>query len=60
MLQLKKGTDIVSELGGISAYEEAMQLFEKELDDIHLSRIKKMKHTEVVLKVANAISMCKP
>jgi len=60
MLQLKKGTDIVSEIGGISTYDAAMELFEKELDDIHLARIRKITHTEVILKVANAISMCKP
>ena len=60
MLEMKKGIDIASELGGISTYEEAMQLFEKELDEINLSKIKQIKHTEVVLKVANAISMCRP
>ncbi|MBW2252694.1 MAG: hypothetical protein JRF60_19250, partial [Deltaproteobacteria bacterium] len=58
MLEMKKGIDIVSEIGGIFTHEEAMQLFEKELDETNLSKIKQIKHTEVLLKVANAIAMC--
>ena len=60
MLEMEKGIDIVSEIGGISTYEEAEQLFEKELDETNLSKLKKIKYTKALLKVANAIAMCKP
>ena len=60
MLEKKKGIDIVIEIGGIKTYEEAMQLFENRLDDIHLARIKTISHQEVIIKIANAIAMCEP
>jgi len=60
MFQKKKGIDIVVELGGITTFKEAMQLFEDKLDETNLSRIQKITHTEVVIKIANSIVMCKP
>jgi phosphoenolpyruvate carboxykinase (GTP) len=60
MLEKKKGIDIVIEIGGINTYEEAMQLFENRLDDIHLARIKTISHQEVIIKIANTIAMCEP
>jgi len=60
MFQKKKGIDIVVELGGITTFKEAMQLFEDKLDATNLSRIQKITHTEVVIKIANSIAMCKP
>ncbi|UCD32122.1 MAG: phosphoenolpyruvate carboxykinase (GTP), partial [Desulfobacterales bacterium] len=60
MFQKKKGIDIVVEIGGIKTYEAAIQLFETRLDETHLSRIKEIKHPEIVTKVANAIAMCEP
>ena len=60
MFQKKKGIDIVVELGGITTFKEAMQIFEDKLDATNLSRIQKITHTEVVIKIANSITMCKP
>jgi len=60
MLQKKQGVDIVVEIGGIKTYEAAVKLFEEKLDPEHLSRIQKIKHPEVVIKIANAIAMCQP
>jgi phosphoenolpyruvate carboxykinase (GTP) len=60
MLQIKKGVDIVVEIGGIQTYEAAVKLLEEKLDPEHLSRIQKIKHPEVVIKIANAIAMCRP
>lgn len=60
MLEKKKGIDIVIEIGGIKTYEEAMQLFENRLDDIHFARIKTISHQEVIIKIANAMAMCEP
>ncbi|MCG6971643.1 MAG: phosphoenolpyruvate carboxykinase domain-containing protein, partial [Desulfobacterales bacterium] len=60
MLQKHKGIDIGAEIGGITTFQEAMQLFENKLDKTHLSRIQKITHSEVVIKIANSIAMCKP
>ena len=60
MLEKKKGIDIVAEIGGITTYEAAIKLFKYKLDKENLSRIQKIKHSEVVLKIANAIAMCEP
>jgi len=60
MLQRKKGIDIVVEIGGIQTHEAALELFEKKLDEEHLSRIKTIKHPEILIKIANAIAMCAP
>jgi phosphoenolpyruvate carboxykinase (GTP) len=60
MLEKKKGIDIVAEIGGITTYEAAIKLFKDKLDEENLSRIQKIKHSEVVLKIANAVAMCGP
>jgi phosphoenolpyruvate carboxykinase (GTP) len=60
MLTKKKGVDIIQEIGGIKTYEAAVSLFEKSFDSENLSRISKIKHEEVLLKIANSIAMCQP
>jgi phosphoenolpyruvate carboxykinase (GTP) len=60
MFQKHKGIDIVIEIGGITTFQEAMQLFENTLDETNLSRIQKITHPEVAIKIANSIAMCKP
>ncbi|TES94412.1 MAG: phosphoenolpyruvate carboxykinase (GTP) [Desulfobacteraceae bacterium] len=60
MLEKKRGIDIVAEIGGITTYEAAIKLFKYKLDKENLSRIQKIKHSEVVLKIANAVAMCGP
>jgi len=56
----KNGVDIVIEIGGVIDYETARQVFEKNLDSVNLSKIQQIKHTAVLLKIANAIVMCAP
>ena len=60
MFQKKKGIDIVVEIGGITTFKEATQLFKAKLDETNLLRIQKITHPEVVIKIANSIAMCKP
>jgi phosphoenolpyruvate carboxykinase (GTP) len=60
MFQKNEGIDIVVEIGGITTFQKAMQLFANKLDETNLSRIKKITHPEVVIKIANSIAMCKP
>jgi phosphoenolpyruvate carboxykinase (GTP) len=57
MLELKKGIDILSEIGGVKTLTEAKALFEERCDKDNLTKLKKIKNTEALLKIANAISM---
>ena len=52
--------EIVLEIGGIAGLEDATELFKNKLDSKHLARIQKIKTPDVLLKIANAIAMCKP
>jgi phosphoenolpyruvate carboxykinase (GTP) len=60
MLERNKGIDIVTEIGGIGSYEEALTLFENKLDKDNLSKISKIKNREVIIRIANSIVMCEP
>ncbi len=60
MLLRNKGVDIVSELGGISDLKEAEVIFDAKMDSKNRSKISRIKNPEVLLKIANAISMCEP
>ncbi len=60
MMKRREGVDIVVELGGIKTPEAVMRLFEEKLDTEHFSRLQRVKHPEVKLKIANAIAMCRP
>ncbi|MFH1699786.1 MAG: phosphoenolpyruvate carboxykinase (GTP) [Candidatus Zixiibacteriota bacterium] len=60
MLELKKGDDILAVVGGIHNKREANALFKKTLNKKTLDKLSKIKNEEALLKVANAIAMCKP
>jgi len=60
MLELKKGVDILAAVGGIKSIDEARALFEKQLDAENLAKLNKIKTEEALIKVANAIALCKP
>ena len=60
MLELKKGIDILLEVGGIKTIEDANALFAEKLDQETRGKLKKIKNEEALLKVANSISMCEP
>ncbi len=60
MLELKKGDDILAVVGGIKSKQEAEDLFQKTMDKESLEKLSKIKNEEARLKIANAISMCKP
>ena len=60
MLEMKKGVDILSDVGGIKDIAAAKSLFEKTLDEANLAKINKIKNEEALMKIANAISMCEP
>lgn len=60
MLELKKGKDILAEIGGIKTDKEATALFKKKMDEANLAKIQSIKNPEVRLKIANSIAMCQP
>lgn len=60
MLELKKGTDILAEIGRINTLDEAKALFELRCDQEDVTKLSKITNEEALLKIANAISMTNP
>lgn len=60
MLELKKGDDILAVVGGIDSIADARNVFTNYLDEDNLKKLDFIKNEEALLKVANAIAMCKP
>ncbi|MBM9605465.1 phosphoenolpyruvate carboxykinase (GTP) [Desulfopila inferna] len=60
MLELKQGDDILAAVGGISTISEGRKLINETLDAANREKIALIKNEEALLKLANAISMCKP
>jgi phosphoenolpyruvate carboxykinase (GTP) len=60
MLKLKQGIDILSEVGGIKSVNEARLLLEKNLDNENFAKLDKIKTDEALIKIANAIALCRP
>jgi phosphoenolpyruvate carboxykinase (GTP) len=60
MLELKKGIDILSEIGGVRSADQATSIFKEKMDDANFAKIQKITNPEVRLKIANAIAMCQP
>ena len=60
MLNLKKGVDILTEVGGVKTIDEARTIFKEKLDDENLAKLDKIKTEEALLKIANAIKFCEP
>lgn len=60
MLELKKGEDILSKLGGIGSIEGARGLFGEKLDEDSLAKLERIGNEEALVKIANAISLGGP
>ena len=60
MFELKKGIDILTEVGGISTLDEARVLFDARCDQENLAKLSKISNEEALLRIANAISMTDP
>ncbi|MCP4022066.1 MAG: phosphoenolpyruvate carboxykinase (GTP) [Desulfobacteraceae bacterium] len=52
--------DIIIELGKINSLEAADDIFKSAMDQEHYSRLSKIKNQDVLLRIANAIVLCKP
>jgi phosphoenolpyruvate carboxykinase (GTP) len=60
MVELKKGVDILSEIGGIKTLEAANAVFAKTCGQADVAKLAKISNEEALLKIANAISMTEP
>ena len=60
MLELRKGVDILTEVGGVKSLDAAQALFEARLDAENQGKLAKIKNEEALLTIANAIAMCQP
>ncbi|MCF7927929.1 MAG: phosphoenolpyruvate carboxykinase (GTP) [Spirochaetales bacterium] len=60
MLELRKGTDILSGIGGVKNIEEARKLFKESIDAENLKKLDRVENEEALLKIANAIALGKP
>jgi phosphoenolpyruvate carboxykinase (GTP) len=60
MQKTDKDIDIINELGKVDSEEKARAIFKLRMDDKQLERISKIKHPEVLKKIANSIVICNP
>jgi phosphoenolpyruvate carboxykinase (GTP) len=60
MLELKKGIDILSEVGGVRSIADAEKVFQTTLDADNRAKLQTIHTEEALLRIANAISMCRP
>jgi len=55
-----QGFDIAQKIGGITNFEEALQLCEQKSDAADFEKLRIITNPDVILKIANAIVMCEP
>jgi phosphoenolpyruvate carboxykinase (GTP) len=60
MLELKKGDEILSLVGGIKNIAAANDVFATKLDKSNQEKLALIKNEEALIKIANAIAMCRP
>ncbi|MBN1607559.1 MAG: phosphoenolpyruvate carboxykinase (GTP) [Polyangiaceae bacterium] len=60
MLQLKKGTNILSELGGIKTHRQVSELFQARLDASSRRKLGRIENQSALLKIANTVALLEP
>jgi phosphoenolpyruvate carboxykinase (GTP) len=60
MQRTDKEMDLINELGKIDTIEKAKTIFEQYMEEKHLTRILKIKNSEVLIRIANSIVLCNP
>jgi len=60
MLDLKKGDEILAVVGGVSTIADAQKVFTDYLDEVNNKKLAQIKNEEALIKIANAINMCRP
>jgi len=60
MLELKKGDDILTVIGGINTFTEAKDVIVQKLDETNKKKLLAIKSEDALTKIANAITICNP
>ena len=60
MLELKKGDEILAVVGGITTLAEAQKVFTDTIDADNAKKLALIKNEQALIKIANAITMCRP
>ncbi len=60
MLELKKGIDILTDVGGVNTIAEARAIIEAKLDNVNREKLAPITNEEALIKIAAAINMCEP
>ena len=60
MFELKKGIDILKDIGGVKGAEAVEKVFRDSMDNDNFQKIQRIKNEEARLKIANAIRMGQP
>jgi phosphoenolpyruvate carboxykinase (GTP) len=60
MFELKKGVDILNDIGGLKDAEAVEKVFRDSMDDGNFQKIQRIKNEDARLKIANAIRMGQP
>ena len=60
MLELNKGVDILTDVGGVTTIGEARTIIEQKLDQVNQEKLAPITNEDALIKIAAAISMCEP
>jgi phosphoenolpyruvate carboxykinase (GTP) len=60
MLELYKGVDILTDVGGVTTMEEARTVIEQKLDAVNQQKLAPITNEDALIKIAAAINMCEP
>jgi phosphoenolpyruvate carboxykinase (GTP) len=60
MLELYKGNDILAAVGEIDSLAGAQNVLNKNLDEENLNKLSPITNSDALIKIANAIVLCKP
>lgn len=60
MLEMKKGDEILTVVGGTSTFTEAREVITKRLDEVNQQKLLAIKTEDALIKIANAINICNP
>ncbi len=60
MLELRKGVDILSEVGGVRDAASARALLDSALDSANRVKMARIENQDALVRIANAVAMCRP
>lgn len=60
MLELNKGVDILTDVGGVTTLDQARAVIEQKLDAVNQGKLAPITNEDALIKIAAAIKMCEP